>query len=135
VGSGAWALEHGLSSCGARAQLPHMWNPPGQGIEHVSPTLAGRFLTTGPPGKSSPYTSNFLKAKMYQAHSPCQMVSRLNPVVCPVPQFHSCRDTKTLGQGHRASNRIGIMNPGSIRLSGHELEQTPGDSGGQGILS
>ena len=128
VGSGAWA--HG---CGARAQLPHMWNPPGPGIEPVSPTLAGRFLTTGPPGKSSPYTFNFLKAKMYQAHSPCQMVSRLNPGVCPLPQFHSCRDTKTLGQHHRAGNRIGIMNPGSITdsvaMNGSKLLETVEDRG------
>ena len=42
------------------------------------------------------------------------MVSRLNPGVCPLPQFLSCRDTKKLGQGHRASNRIGIMIPGSV---------------------
>ena len=30
-----------------------MWNFPGLGIEPVSPALAGRFLTSGPPGKSS----------------------------------------------------------------------------------
>ena len=30
-----------------------MWNLPGPGVEPVSPALAGRFLTTGPPGKSS----------------------------------------------------------------------------------
>ena len=29
-----------------------MWDLPGLGIEPVSPALAGRFLTTGPPGKS-----------------------------------------------------------------------------------
>ena len=29
-----------------------MWDPPGPGIEPVSPALAGGFLTTGPPGKS-----------------------------------------------------------------------------------
>ena len=29
-----------------------MWNLPGPGIEPVSPALAGRFSTTGPPGKS-----------------------------------------------------------------------------------
>ena len=28
-----------------------MWNLPRVGIEPVSPALAGRFLTTGPPGK------------------------------------------------------------------------------------
>ena len=31
-----------------------MWNLPGPGFEPVSPALAGRFLTPGPPGKSSP---------------------------------------------------------------------------------
>ena len=29
-----------------------MWDHPRPGIEPVSPALAGRFLTTGPPGKS-----------------------------------------------------------------------------------
>ena len=28
-----------------------MWDLPGQGIEPMSPALAGRFLTTAPPGK------------------------------------------------------------------------------------
>ena len=47
------ALEHGSSSCCARAQLPHsVWDIPGPGIEPLCPALAGRFLTTGPPGKS-----------------------------------------------------------------------------------
>ena len=32
-----------------------MWDLPGPGLEPVSPALAGRFLTTAPPGK--PYTS------------------------------------------------------------------------------
>ena len=32
---------------------PHhgMWGLPGSGIEPVSPALAGRFFTLGPPGK------------------------------------------------------------------------------------
>ena len=29
-----------------------MWDLPGVGLEPVSPALAGRFLTTAPPGKS-----------------------------------------------------------------------------------
>ena len=42
----------GLSSCGSRAQSLHgMWDPPGPGLEPVSPALAGRFSTTAPPGK------------------------------------------------------------------------------------
>ena len=49
---GSWALEHRLSSSGTRAQLLHgMWDLPGQGLEPVSPSLAGGFLTTVPPGK------------------------------------------------------------------------------------
>ena len=42
-----------LSSRGTWAQLLHgLWDLPGLGIELVSPTLSGRFLTTKPPGKS-----------------------------------------------------------------------------------
>ena len=49
---GSRALEHRLSSCGARPQLLHgMWDLPRPGLEPVSPALAGRFLTTAPPGK------------------------------------------------------------------------------------
>ena len=52
--------EHRLSTCGARASLLHsMWDLPGPGIEPVSPALAGRFLTTEPPGKPQPcYSMN-----------------------------------------------------------------------------
>ena len=49
---GLRALEHRLSSCGAWASLLRsMWDLPGPGLEPVSPALAGRFLTTEPPGK------------------------------------------------------------------------------------
>ena len=42
-----------LSNCGSQAQLPWgMWDLPAPGIGPMSPALAGRFLTTGPPGKS-----------------------------------------------------------------------------------
>ena len=50
---GSWALELRLGSCGTRASLLRgMWDLPGPGIEPVSSVLAGRFLTTAPPGKS-----------------------------------------------------------------------------------
>ena len=43
-----------LSSCGSRAKLLRgMWDLPRPGLEPVSPALAGRFLTTAPPGKPS----------------------------------------------------------------------------------
>ena len=49
---GSQALESRLSSCGARVLLLRgVWDLPGLGLEPVSPTLAGRFLTTAPPGK------------------------------------------------------------------------------------
>ena len=50
---GTRALEHRLSSCGARALLLRsMWDFPGPGLEPVFPALAGGFLTTAPPGRS-----------------------------------------------------------------------------------
>ena len=50
---GSWALGCRLSSCGAQAELLRcMWDLPGPGLKPVSPALAGRFLTTAPPGKS-----------------------------------------------------------------------------------
>ena len=50
---GLQALEHRLSSCDAWAYLLcGMWDLPGPGLKPVSPALAGRFLTTVPPGKS-----------------------------------------------------------------------------------
>ena len=49
---GSRALEGRLSSCGTWAQLLRgMWDLPGPGLEPMSPALAGRFLTTAPPGK------------------------------------------------------------------------------------
>ena len=49
---GSQALERRLSSCGTWAWLLlGMWDLPEPGIEHMSPSLAGRFFTTEPPGK------------------------------------------------------------------------------------
>ena len=48
----AWTLAAGFSSCGAQAWLPHSTRDlPRPGMEPMSPALAGRFLTTGPPGE------------------------------------------------------------------------------------
>ena len=47
------APEHGLRNCGTPAELFwNMWTLPGLGIELLSPTLAGGFLSTVPPEKS-----------------------------------------------------------------------------------
>ena len=59
---GLRALEDRLSSCGAWAQLLHdMWDLPEPGIKSMSSAFQGRFLTTGPPGKSS-FTVNITQA-------------------------------------------------------------------------
>ena len=43
----------GVSACGAQASLSHgTCDLPGPMIKSTSPALAGRFLTTGPPGMS-----------------------------------------------------------------------------------
>ena len=56
TGLGPWAsaiAARRLSSCGTKAwSLGGMWNPPGPGLEPVSPALAGGFFSTGPSGKS-----------------------------------------------------------------------------------
>ena len=48
------ALEHRINSCGTQASLLQgMWNLPRPGIKPMSPTVAGKFLTTkqqGSPG-------------------------------------------------------------------------------------
>ena len=64
----AWALEHvGFSTCGTGTQLLHgMWNLPGQGIEPVSPTLAGGYLITGLLGKIQRFTFQRDKEGIYK---------------------------------------------------------------------
>ena len=53
---GTRALEHRLSGCAWAQLLCGKGNLPRPGIKPVSSALAGRFLTTGPPGKSCVYT-------------------------------------------------------------------------------
>ena len=80
---GSQALERRLSSCGARAQLLRgMWNPPGPGLEPVSPVLAGGFLTTAPPGKP------LLVSSMGVVCSPPIPVELESPVRYPFPVSH-----------------------------------------------
>ena len=62
ISCGSWALEHRLNSCGAWAKLLHgMWDLPGPRLEPVFPALAGRFLTTVPPGKPSNHFNNYTR--------------------------------------------------------------------------
>ena len=60
----AWTLGAGFSSCGTQAWLPHsMRDLPRPGMEPMSPALAGRFLTTGPPGKPENQLFNNIQQK------------------------------------------------------------------------
>ena len=57
----------GLSSHGPWALLPlGMWPFPGPGIEPMSSASAGRFLTTGPAGKSK---SEIFQIEVYLMHN------------------------------------------------------------------
>ena len=76
-----------LGSCGSWAQLLQgMWNLPGPGIEPMSPVLAGRFLSTSPPGKSFPPPRIFLAPPFPLVPWPqCSLVlSHVPPVGLPV---------------------------------------------------
>ena len=74
---GSRALECRLSSCGAWAELLRsMWDLPGPGLEPVSPALAGRFLTTAPPGKPSTFY-------LYEFHYSRNLISVESYSICP----------------------------------------------------
>ena len=53
-----WASTSRLGSVARGLFLHGVWGTPGAGTEPVSPSLAGGFLTTGPPGK--PISTLFL---------------------------------------------------------------------------
>ena len=75
---GSQALEHRLSTCGSWAYLLRgMWNPPRPGIEPMSPALAGRLLTTEPPGKPSLYILNMHRRKSKK------LLNKLSKIIFP----------------------------------------------------
>ena len=57
-----------------------MWDLPRPGLEPVSPALAGRFLTTGPPGKPYAILHNELE-------HPRNLVSVGAGVLKPLSQY------------------------------------------------
>ena len=52
-----------------------MWDLPGPGLESMSPALAGGFLTTAPPGKSSLY---FQKTSVRQVKQIFSFIDLIN---------------------------------------------------------
>ena len=69
-----------------------MWDLPGPGLEPVSPALAGRFLTTAPPGKSLLFKKKKKKIIIYQEKGALKLY------VCAVYyKFHvSCNNSKSV---------------------------------------
>ena len=59
---------HGLSC---------LWDLPRPGIEPVSPALAGGFLTTGPPGKSTLVTFDVLFWRPQGEQRVCSLMNHL----------------------------------------------------------
>ena len=94
---------------------------PGPGIEPMSPVLADRFLTTGPPGKSQNKDSvlTFRASRSLRCHVPAQphgtMTKHLLELVmyllsvtrCSVPRFRMKSAIQgcsiILGKRHRAA--------------------------------
>ena len=54
-----------------------MWDLPGPGLKPVSPTLAGGFLTTAPPGKSPENVFN-VASGMFKATHAVRIIFLLN---------------------------------------------------------
>ena len=73
---------------------------PNPGIEPRSPALAGRFLTTGPPGKLSP---------SYNGTNAPPSVTPNHPLEAPLPNTIPLRGTElphtNLGRGERSTFR------------------------------
>ena len=71
-----------------------MWDLPGPGLKPVSPALAGRFLTTVPPGKSPCFTLDptwrclrrpFLQCQFPALHTPYVPISADYPLFSENP--------------------------------------------------
>ena len=71
-----------------------MWDLPGPGVEPVSPALAGRFFTTGPPGKSSHWLFFFhlylFIFKFYFIFKLYNIVLLLPNIEMNLPQVYMC---------------------------------------------
>ena len=78
AGLSSWcsqSLECATSTWTPRAQLLlRMWTLPGSGIDPASPALAGRFLTSLPPGKSH---SLFFTGNADVIHKTCRVWSQM----------------------------------------------------------
>ena len=80
----SWTLEHRLNSQGAWASLPcSMCDLTRPGMKVMSSALAGRFLSTGPPGK--PRHVKIFKSQLFplqQSGFRSQRLTHFLPVIC-----------------------------------------------------
>ena len=75
----------GLSSCSAWAQVPsRMWNLLRPGIKPMSLALAGRILTTSPPGKSEEHILKQASTKQ------SNMVNKATDILSLAYSSHLC---------------------------------------------
>ena len=104
--------------------LHGMWYLPGPGLEPVSPALAGRFLTTVPPGKS--YILFFVCLFFKNLRQNCLLIPAVDlfhrmglllslPDTIPLPLFCSvslhmlCIDLNFISGEHEGIQKLGII--------------------------
>ena len=112
-------VARGLSSCGAQAQLLcGMWNPPGPGIELVSPVLTGGFLTPGPPGKSSVQFSSVTQLSL----TLCDPMNHSTPGLPVHHQFPEFTQTHVhrVGDAIQPFHPLSSLSPPAFNLSQHQ---------------
>ena len=119
-----------------------MWDLPGPGIEPVSPALAGRFLITGPPGKSwlvsleqpslqglsepppEPCKINFVFYTAYIFYTRCSPIFPLNLVTVHLVTFTWYGDKWKLNNKNADNNNI----RNSVDIKGMETNAKPWQS-------
>ena len=95
TGLGFSRRKHGLRTWGAWASPPlGVWDLPRPETEPVSPALAGRLLTSGPPGKPWFFVINRLEVlERFLSHRKIQREVQRFPMN---PSSHTCRASPTV---------------------------------------
>ena len=80
--------------------LRSLWNPPRSGSQPVSPALAGRFLSTVPPGKSLNLhrVEGIISVQFSSVAQSC--LTLCNPMDCSTPGFPLLHCLLELAQTH-----------------------------------
>ena len=106
-----------------------MWDPPRPGLEPVSPALAGRFLTTAPPGKPYiPFLEHSMAVSQHLGPNQVRPVGGVQAWVTIVTVTHG---TPTVCQ---ALGTLHITPVASSTLGGDESEVHLAEAMGGGII-